>query len=79
MSANVHYPRGVGQHNVSDLICVPLTAPHASADATAIVYSIKILKIANVNICSLRNKAHKVNNLLVTDDVHINRLALKRI
>jgi exonuclease III len=31
----------------------------------------KVLKIAKVNICSLRNKVHEVNNLLVTDDIHI--------
>ena len=24
-----------------------------------------------MNICSLRNKVHEVNNLLITDDVHI--------
>ena len=24
-----------------------------------------------MNICSLRNKVHEVNNLLVTDDIHI--------
>ena len=37
-SANVHYPRGVGRHNVSDLINVLLTALNAS-DPTAIVCS----------------------------------------
>ena len=31
----------------------------------------KVLKIAHINICSLRNKVHEVNNLLVTDDFHI--------
>jgi exonuclease III len=31
----------------------------------------KVLKIANINICSIRNKVHEVNNLLVTDDIHI--------
>ena len=31
----------------------------------------KVLKIAHINICSLRNKVHEVNNLLVTDDIHI--------
>ena len=29
----------------------------------------KVLKIAHVNICSLRNKVHEINNLLVTDDI----------
>ena len=29
-----------------------------------------MLKIAHINICSLRNKVHEVNNLLVTDDIH---------
>jgi hypothetical protein len=31
-SANVHYPRGIGRHNVSNLIYVPLTSLNASAD-----------------------------------------------
>jgi hypothetical protein len=30
-----------------------------------------MLKIAHVYICSLRNKVHEMNNLLVTDDIHI--------
>ncbi|CDQ86214.1 unnamed protein product [Oncorhynchus mykiss] len=30
-----------------------------------------MLKIAQINICSLRNKVHEVNSLLVTDDIHI--------
>ena len=30
-----------------------------------------MLKIDQVNICSLRNKVHEINNLLVTDDIHI--------
>ena len=30
-----------------------------------------MLKIAHVNICSLRNEVHEINNLLVTDDIHI--------
>ena len=105
--ANVYYTRGIGRHNVSNLIDVPLTA---SADPTAIVccnhvpmnqiytgsteavcpsrkstvcrspctninnksistsaklpskamktskHPRKVLKIAHVNICSLRNK-----------------------
>ena len=38
-SANVHYPRSVGRHNVSNLMYVPLTALNASADPTAIVCS----------------------------------------
>ena len=115
-SANVHYPRGVGRHHVSNLIDVPLTA---SADPTPIVcsnhmpinqgYTVrtevvcpsrkftvcinnpsmstsaklpckerktikhprKVLKIAHINICCLRNKVHEINNLLVTDDIHI--------
>ena len=31
----------------------------------------KVLKIAHINICRLRNKVHEVNNLFVTDDIHI--------
>ena len=31
----------------------------------------KVLKIAHVIICSLRNKVHEINYLLVTDDIHI--------
>ena len=31
----------------------------------------KVLKIAHINISSLRNKAHEVKNLLVTDDIGI--------
>ena len=31
----------------------------------------KVLKIANVNICSLRNKVNEMNNWLVTDGIHI--------
>ena len=31
----------------------------------------KVLKKAHINICILRNKVHEVNNLLVTDDIHI--------
>ena len=31
----------------------------------------KVLKIAHVNICSLSNQVHEINNLLVTDDIHI--------
>jgi hypothetical protein len=38
-SANVHYTRGVGRHNVSNIIYVPLTALNASADPTASVCS----------------------------------------
>ena len=30
----------------------------------------KVLQISHINICSLRNKVHEVNNLLVTDDIH---------
>ena len=30
-----------------------------------------MLKTAHINICSLRNKVHEVNNFLVTDDIHI--------
>ena len=29
----------------------------------------KVLKIAHVNLCSLRNKVNEINNLLVTDDI----------
>ena len=38
----------------------------------------KVLKIALINICSLRNKVHEVNNLLVTDniDIHISETHL---
>jgi hypothetical protein len=31
----------------------------------------KVLKIAHVNICSLRSKVYEIGNLLVTDDMHI--------
>ena len=31
----------------------------------------KVLKIAHINICSLRNKDNEVNNLFVTDDIHL--------
>ena len=31
----------------------------------------KVLRIAHVNICSLRNKDNEINILLVTDDIHI--------
>jgi hypothetical protein len=31
----------------------------------------KVPKIAYVKICSLRNKVHEINNLLLTDDIHI--------
>ena len=31
----------------------------------------KVLKMAHVIICSLRNKVHEINNLLATDDIHI--------
>ena len=31
----------------------------------------KVLQIDHINICSLRNKVHEVNNLLITDDIHI--------
>jgi hypothetical protein len=37
--ANVPYTRGIGRHNVSNLIYVPLTALNASADPIAIVRS----------------------------------------
>jgi hypothetical protein len=30
-----------------------------------------VLKIAHINICSLRNKVHEVNNFLETDYIHI--------
>jgi hypothetical protein len=39
VSANVHYPSGVGRYNVSNLIYVPLAALNVSADSTAIVCS----------------------------------------
>ena len=38
-SANEHFPRGAGRHNVSNLMYVPLTALNATADPTAIVCS----------------------------------------
>jgi hypothetical protein len=31
----------------------------------------QLLKRPHTNICSLKYKVHKVNNLLVTDDIHI--------
>ena len=31
----------------------------------------KGLKIAHINICSLRNKAHEINNSLPSDNIHI--------
>ena len=31
----------------------------------------KGLKIAHINICSLRNMVHEINNLLTSDNVHI--------
>ena len=31
----------------------------------------KCLKKSHVEICSLRNKVHEINNWLVTDDIHI--------
>lgn len=37
--ANVHYHRGVGRHNVSNLIYVPLSPVIASVNPAAIVYS----------------------------------------
>ena len=113
---------GIGRHNVSNLLYVPLSALNACDDPTAIVcsnhvsmnktYTVsteavcpgkkstvcsspftninnvsmstsaqllskamktikhpsKVLKkIANVNICCLRNKVHEINNLLETD------------
>jgi hypothetical protein len=127
-ASNVRDLRGIGKHNVSNLIYVPLIAPNTSVYPTAIVssnhepinqsYTVsteavcntrkttlcsspctisfnvnnmckstsenlprkalktikqprKVLDIAHINICSLRNKVHDVNNLLVTDDVHI--------
>jgi adenine deaminase len=127
-ASNVHDLRGIGKHNVSNLIYVPLIAPNTSVYPTAIVssnhepinqsYTVsteavcnsrkntlcsspctissnvnsmskstsdklpskalktikqprKVLKIAHINICNLRNKVHEVNNLLVTDDIHI--------
>ena len=30
----------------------------------------KVVNIAHINICSLRNKVDEINNLLVTDDIH---------
>ena len=31
----------------------------------------KVLKITHISICSLRYKVHEINNLLVTDDIHM--------
>jgi hypothetical protein len=31
----------------------------------------KVLKIAHINICSLRNKVHEIHNLLTSDNIHI--------
>ena len=31
----------------------------------------KVPKIAHAKICSLRNKVHEINTLLLTDDIHI--------
>ena len=31
----------------------------------------KVLTIAHMNLCSLRNKVNQINNMLVTDDIHI--------
>jgi hypothetical protein len=134
-ASNVHYPRGIGKHNVSNLIYVPLIAPNTSVYPTAIVisnhapinqsYSVsteamcnsrktnlcsspctissnvnnmskstsdkppskalktikqprKVKKIAHVNIRSLRNKVFEVNNLHVTDDIHILTISKNR-
>ena len=38
-ASNVHYPMGVGRHNISILMYVPLIALNTSVDLTAIVYS----------------------------------------
>ena len=35
-ASNVHYPRGVGRHNVSNLIYVPLIAMYTFVNPTAI-------------------------------------------
>jgi hypothetical protein len=37
--ANVHYPMGIGRHNLSNLIYVPVTALNVSNDPTVIVQS----------------------------------------
>ena len=114
-SANVHFTRSVSRHNISNIICVPLTALKASADPTAIVcitvinavcpsrkstvcsspctiinymsmatsaehsskamktikHPRKVLQIAHINISILGNNVHEINNLLVTDDIHM--------
>ena len=49
-SANVHYPRGVGRCNVSDLIYVPLTSLNVSADPIAIVCSNHVNQSYTVSI-----------------------------
>ena len=36
----------------------------------------KVLKIGHINICSLRNKVHKVNKLLVPNNMHISETHL---
>ena len=38
-ASNVHYPRGIGKHNVSHLSYVPLNASNTSVYPTAIVSS----------------------------------------
>ena len=35
----------------------------------------KVLKIAHMNICGLRNKVPEVNHLPLTDDVHIRTIS----
>ena len=38
-ASNVHDPRGIGKHNVSNLIDVPLIAPNTSVYPTAVACS----------------------------------------
>ena len=46
------------------------SAKLASKARKTINHPREVLKIAHVNICSLRNKVHEINHLLVTGDIH---------
>ena len=83
-SANVHYPRGVGRHNVSNLIYVPLTALNASADPTAVVCSnhVSMNQIYNVstevvfpsrksNVCS--SPCTNINNMRMSTSAKLSK------
>ena len=89
-SANVHYTRGVGRHNVSNLMYVPLTSLNDSAGPTAIVNSNHVpmnrgYTVSTEAVCPSRKSTvcsspcTKINNMSMSTSAKLPSKAMKTI